>query len=82
MWKIGAEDIRNFPMPLPPLEAQAEIARKVREGRAEIAQEKARAESLLSQARAEVEAMILGAMPAPTPEAPVNSPPVFARESP
>lgn len=63
MWKIGAEDIRAFELPLPPLPVQQEIVARVKELRAEIAAERQRANQIEEQARHEVEEMILGTRP-------------------
>ena len=60
MWKIGAEDIRNFPIPVPPLDAQEAIVARVRAARAAVARDRAEAYVTLARAKAEVEAMILG----------------------
>jgi type I restriction enzyme S subunit len=60
MWKIGAEDIRNFPIPVPPLEVQRKIVDMVNEKRARIAEERKAAEERKGQATREVEEMILG----------------------
>lgn len=60
MWKIGAEDIRSFPLPLPPLEVQRAIVRRVETARAEIAREREAAERKAREIEAEVEGMILG----------------------
>jgi type I restriction enzyme, S subunit len=60
MWKIGAEDIRNFPLPLPPLDVQKEIVGQVAEKRDEIARLRESAERKARESKAEIEAMILG----------------------
>jgi len=60
MWKIGAKDIRAFPIPLPPLDVQREIVRRVEESRAEIARLRAQAARRAQEAQVEVEAAILG----------------------
>ena len=65
MWKIGAEDIRNFPIPLPPLDEQRKIVHQVEGMRAEIAREQGRARCLAAAVKQEVEAMILGTLPVP-----------------
>ena len=65
MWKIGAEDIHNFPIPLPPLERQERITQLVGEKRAEIAREQERIRCLTSSAEKEIEEMILGIRPVP-----------------
>lgn len=60
MWKIGAEDIRNFPLPLPPLTVQRRIMEKVAAGRARIAREHETARALARQIEADMEAYLLG----------------------
>ena len=60
MWKISADDILNFPMPLPPLAMQEEIVKRVAAGREEIAREREAADRLARDINTEVEAMILG----------------------
>jgi type I restriction enzyme S subunit len=60
MWKIGAEDIRNFPMPVPPINAQREIVDMVNQVRQKIAEERKSAEERQVQVSREVEEMILG----------------------
>jgi restriction endonuclease S subunit len=61
MWKIGADDIHSFPLPIPPLHHQQELVAQVNAARKEIARERAAADALAARAAAEVEAMILGA---------------------
>ncbi len=63
MWKIGAEDIRNFPIPIPPLGVQQEIVGMVSCQRTRIAEERKVAEQRQAQAGREVEEMILGIRP-------------------
>jgi type I restriction enzyme S subunit len=65
MWKIGAEDIRNFPVPLPPLDEQRNIVHQVQGLRIEIAREQEKARSLAAEVQQEVEEMILGTRPVP-----------------
>jgi type I restriction enzyme S subunit len=60
MWKIGAEDIQNFPIPVPSLEIQREIVDMVNRHRARIAKEREAAEARQIRAVREVEEMILG----------------------
>ncbi|MCE5264104.1 MAG: hypothetical protein LLG97_11290 [Deltaproteobacteria bacterium] len=60
MWKIGAEDIANFPIPVPPLFVQKEIVERIATQRREIAKERSDAEALARDIDAEVEALILG----------------------
>ncbi|MBM4134920.1 MAG: hypothetical protein FJ245_14265 [Nitrospira sp.] len=69
MWKIGAEDIRNFPIPVPPLEVQHEIVDMVNRQRVRIADERKAMEAQQAQAARDVEAMILGTKPVPILEA-------------
>lgn len=63
MWKIGAEDIRDFPLPVPPLEVQRKIVDMVNGKRARIATERKASEERKVQAIREVEEMILGVRP-------------------
>jgi type I restriction enzyme S subunit len=65
MWKIGAEDIRNFPVPLPPLDEQRNIIHQVEGIRIEIAREQGKARSLAADVQQEVEEMLLGTRPVP-----------------
>ena len=60
MWKIGSEDIANFPIPVPPLAVQKEIVERIAVQRQEIARERAAANRLSRNVDAEVEALILG----------------------
>lgn len=60
MWKIGAEDIRNFPLPLPPLDVQREIVNHLAEIRSEIARTREAVERKTMESKSEIEAMILG----------------------
>lgn len=60
MWKIGADDIASFPIPLPPLEVQRELIARVAGARVEIARERAAAAELRQTIAAEVESLILG----------------------
>lgn len=60
MWKIGAEDIANFPIPVPPLPVQQQIVRLMAAAREEIACEREAADRLERDIKAEVEALILG----------------------
>ena len=60
MWKIGAEDIANFPIPVSPLAVQKEIVERIAAQRQEIDRERAAAEVLSRDIDAEVEALILG----------------------
>ena len=65
MWKISAEDIRNFPIPIPPLEVQREIVKMVEERRVGVAKERERINDLTAAVKQEVEEMILGIRPVP-----------------
>lgn len=58
---VNTEELRSLQIPLPSLEVQSEIVRRVEEGRAEIAREREAAERRARAAAAEVEALILGA---------------------
>jgi type I restriction enzyme, S subunit len=60
MWKIGAEDISNFPIPVPPLAVQRQIVDRMTAERAEIAREREAADSLAREINAEIENLILG----------------------
>jgi restriction endonuclease S subunit len=60
MWKIGAEDISNFPIPVPPLAIQKQIVERLAAERAEIAREREAADNLARKINAEIEALILG----------------------
>ncbi len=60
MWKIGAEDIASFPIPVPPVEVQDEIIAAVDERRTRADALRQRAQRRLAEARAEVERLILG----------------------
>jgi type I restriction enzyme S subunit len=57
---INTEEIRSLHIPLPPLDVQREIVRRVEQGRAEIAREREIAAVRAREAEAEVEALILG----------------------
>jgi len=61
MWKIGADDIASFPIPIPPLEVQRELVERVTAAREEIARERAAAAELRRSIAVEVESLILGA---------------------
>jgi hypothetical protein len=65
MWKIGAEDIRNFPLPLPPLPVQRRIMEKVAAGRERVAGERETARALARQIEADMEAYLLGTKKVP-----------------
>ena len=58
---INSEEVRSAPLPLPPLDVQRDIMRRVEAGRAEIARERESAQRRAHEAEAEVEALILGA---------------------
>ena len=57
---INSNDLRELPIPLPPVDTQRDILQDVQAGRAEIARLRADAERVRRAARAEVEALILG----------------------
>ena len=61
---INSNDLRELPVPLPPLDIQHDILQDVQASRAEIARLRADAERVRRAARAEVEALILGTQPA------------------
>jgi type I restriction enzyme, S subunit len=60
MWKIGAEDVANFPIPVPPLAVQEKIVESIAAQRREIARAREAADCLAHNIDAEIEAMILG----------------------
>jgi type I restriction enzyme, S subunit len=60
MWKIGAEDIWGFPIPVPPLPVQEQIMQRMAAARTEIAREREAAEKLAKEISADIEALILG----------------------
>lgn len=60
MWKISADDIVNFPLPIPPLPVQQQIVERIAVAREEIAREREAADHLEREINAEVEALILG----------------------
>ena len=60
MWKIGAEDIANFPIPVPPLPVQQQVVERLAAARKEIAREREAADRLDREINAEIEALILG----------------------
>jgi type I restriction enzyme S subunit len=57
---LNAEMIATFPLPLPPLDVQREIMRRVEASRAEIARERETAARTAREAESELEALILG----------------------
>jgi type I restriction enzyme, S subunit len=60
MWKISADDILNFPLPVPPVAVQRQIVERVTAAREEIARERESADRIERDIKAEVEALILG----------------------
>jgi type I restriction enzyme, S subunit len=60
MWKIGADDILAFPIPVPPLAVQREIVARMASTRAEIARELEAAARLVIESETEIESRILG----------------------
>lgn len=60
MWKSRAEDIRKFPITVPPLKIQQEIADMVKDRRKRIAEERKAIETRKNHAIRDVEEMILG----------------------
>lgn len=57
---INSNDLRELPVPLPPLEIQQSIVQKTQSARTEIARLRERAAQIRQEAEAEIEAMILG----------------------
>jgi len=57
---INSNDLRELPVPLPPLEVQHSILERVHASRAEIARQGERAAQIRKDAEAEVETLILG----------------------
>lgn len=57
---INKDELDNFPVPLPPLDVQREIAAQVQAQRAEIARLRTDAERKAREIKADVEALILG----------------------
>ncbi len=60
MWKIGAADIVNFPIPVPPLTVQRQIVERAAAARKEIACEREAADRMARDINAEVEVLVLG----------------------
>lgn len=60
MWKIGADDIAQFPIPVPPLTEQRRIMKLMADARAEIALESKSAETLANWLHSELESIFLG----------------------
>jgi type I restriction enzyme S subunit len=65
MWKISAEDIYKFPIPLPPPAIQQKIVQQVQLERTHIAREREEAHRFATAVEKEVEEMLLGARPVP-----------------
>jgi type I restriction enzyme S subunit len=57
---INSEELRSLQIPLPPLDVQKEIMRRVEEGRSKIRQEQEFAAKLKEESEREIERMILG----------------------
>ena len=57
---INSNDLRDFPIPLPPLDVQKAIVQRVEAGRQAIAREREAAERKKQEIEAEIEALILG----------------------
>lgn len=57
---VNSEELRSLQIPLPPLDVQKEIMRRVEEGRSKIRQEQEAAAKVAEEAQREVERMILG----------------------
>ncbi len=60
MWKIGADDIANFPLPVPPVEHQRRIMEEVQAVRARIAREREAARETAQRIESDLEAWLLG----------------------
>jgi type I restriction enzyme S subunit len=60
---INSTDLRELPLPLPPLPVQRVIVSRVTQQRTEVVRLRAEARASLEAAKAKVEAMILGARP-------------------
>lgn len=67
---INSTEVRSGPIPLPPLEVQREIVRRVDETGAEIAQQREKARGLAAAVEQEVEEMILGTRSVPRADGP------------
>lgn len=57
---LNAAMIANYPVPIPPLDVQKEIMRRVEEGRSKIRKEQEAAAKVAEEAQRDVERMILG----------------------
>lgn len=57
---VNSEELRSLQIPLPPLDVQRDIMRRVAEGRAEIAREREAAQQRARDIDKEIEALILG----------------------
>jgi restriction endonuclease S subunit len=57
---VNSEELRSLQIPLPPLDVQKEIMRRVEEGRSKIRQEQEAAAQVKEESEREVERMILG----------------------
>lgn len=60
---INSEELEKFSVPLPPIQVQLQLIKRVDAGRAKVAKLKAEAKAILEAAKADVEAMILGTKP-------------------
>jgi type I restriction enzyme S subunit len=60
MWKIGADDIESFPIPVPPLPVQHQIIERIESARTKIAYERDAVEKRARKLIADVETQILG----------------------
>jgi len=60
MWKIGADDIANFPLPVPPIDKQRQILEQVQKVRARIARERETARETARRIEADLESWLLG----------------------
>ena len=60
MWKIGSEDIRRFPIPIPPLNFQQKLMEAIKQEKVKIAKLTTESNKFVENAYQAVEKMILG----------------------
>jgi type I restriction enzyme S subunit len=65
---INSTDLKELPIPLPPLDVQREIVERVRARRAQVRELRVEADAHEQAARERLQAMILGTVPPPPPE--------------
>ncbi len=65
MWKIGADDISSFPLPVPPIDEQRQILEQVQKVRAWVAREREAASETARCIEADLEAWLLGTKEVP-----------------